>query len=29
MSVDKSEMKNFITQFTISEQMKNINEILE
>ena len=29
MSVDKSKMKNFITQFTISEQMKNINEILE
>ena len=27
--IDKSEMKNFITQFTIAEQIKNINEILE
>ncbi|EGV08901.1 glycosyltransferase, group 1 domain protein [Parvimonas sp. oral taxon 393 str. F0440] len=26
---DKSEMKNFITKFTIPEQIKNINEIIE
>ena len=27
--VDKSEMKKFITKFTIPEQIKNINEILK
>ena len=27
--IDNSEMNNFITQFTIAEQIKNINEILE